>query len=348
MLKNNKIFDHISPKITEKVLENFAIATGIGVSIINTRGEQISHIIKASKLCDLAYKNEQLKAEIQDTIEKNINCTMVDGRIKIFNQYFDTYTFLVPIFLEGRISSFFISELARFGNPDIAKCKLESEKLNIDLDTFLDMYLELPLLNMEKFEASANMLKSTATTITGLIQEKNMINEKFIQLEEEKKELENKLKSQIEFGKQFAEQFQTLFNNINDGAYIRNLEGTILDINRYGARLLGYEPKEVIGRNIVEAYSKQEDFKMILDTILEKGFIKNYDSFARCKDNTIKHLAVSAIGIKDATGKIVGIQGIFHELIPRVHQPLNDQIGNELQNTSFSSNQNNKLSSKEA
>lgn len=46
------------------------------------------------------------------------------------------------------------------------------------------------------------------------------------------------------------DQYRTLFEHASDGVYLETLEGRILDVNPSGARMLGYEPQELVGKDV--------------------------------------------------------------------------------------------------
>jgi hypothetical protein len=49
--------------------------------------------------------------------------------------------------------------------------------IHIDLDTYLDAYLRLPLFTKERLEASANLIKIISSTISSFEETKNLYTE---------------------------------------------------------------------------------------------------------------------------------------------------------------------------
>lgn len=49
-----------------------------------------------------------------------------------------------------------------------------------------------------------------------------------------------------------TERFQTIFENIPDGAFLHDPAGVLLDGNRQALELIGYEAEEVVGRNLLD------------------------------------------------------------------------------------------------
>ena len=58
--------------------------------------------------------------------------------------------------------------------------------------------------------------------------------------------------------KSALERFKVVFDRANFGMAIATLDGTIQYINPYYAEIHGYRPEEVIGKNILLFYSKEQ------------------------------------------------------------------------------------------
>jgi PAS domain S-box-containing protein len=67
--------------------------------------------------------------------------------------------------------------------------------------------------------------------------------------------------------------FKAISDNANYGMYISDLDGNIEYINAYFAFIHGYEPVELIGKNISIFYNKEQlkEVKIINDKIIEQG-----------------------------------------------------------------------------
>lgn len=322
MLKNNRIHDYLSDRTLEKILESFIRSTGINLIIRDTKGEQISTLSNNSRLWLEIMKNGPIREQAFNSLKENMDSSIRSGHIQIFSRYMDTLTFIVPIYIEGRITAFFISGLSRLGNPKIEDCIKEAQKLNLELDDFLEMYLELPLVTKEKFEASANLLKVISTTVTTLTREESQIKSKISQITSINDFLKQEVKNSSRELKLSETRYYNLFNNINDGAYIADINGILLDINLAGARMMGYEPHELIGRNFKEVYVNPKDREeQVTKVVLKNGYLQNYHPFVQLKNGGKKYFETNAIAIRNEQGEIVGIQGIFRDISHRPHVP---------------------------
>ena len=341
MWKNNKLNEYLSDRTLEKILENFTRATGINLIIRDNKGEQINTLTNNSRLWQEINKHESTKNRLFEVLRVQMENCIKTGQIQIFNRYIDTSTFIVPIYVEGRITAFFISGLTRLGNPNTGTCIRESEKLKIDLDSYLEMYLELPLVTMEKFEACANLLKVIATTLTTLTKEENEIKAKISYISTMNDFLKQEIKNNSKELKLSETRYYNLFNNITDGAYITDIKGILIDINPAGARMLGYEPHELIGTNFRDVFVNPEDRdKFVVKVILEKGYLQNYHPYVRLKDGQSKFFETNAVAIRNESSEIIGIQGIFRDISHRPHSNLRAGRKNGAKNTTLKSNTN--------
>jgi PAS domain S-box-containing protein len=316
--KSFDITDILSVRTLEKIQDNFSHATGVGAIIRDIHGNALTKGSNLTKLWLTVNKNQSISKESLERLMPVFEKCFKTGQIEIFKRYFDTHAFIVPIFLEGRISAFFIGGLVRYGNPNIELCEEEASKLGIDFDTFLEMYLAIPLVSRERFLACANLIKIIASTISSLAKEgtefkneNNTLQKKFIDSERELFINEKR--------------YRYLFNNINDGIYVTDKEGIILDINKAGANFYGCEPHELIGTNMKNLYVNPEDRSAFLNLLYQKGHVEKFRPYIKKKDGSKVHVETNSTVIKDEKGNIIGVQGIFRfpEAENRKHSSLN-------------------------
>lgn len=160
MSPKSELKELIPLRTLEKIQDNFSEATGIACVVRDIDGKQVTKFSNPSKLWLEISKHPEIESELTRSLMENLKKSKETGQIIVYKRYLDTYAFAAPININGQIKAFFIGGLVRFNNPNLSTCQKESEKLNVDLDTFLEMYLELPYLKKEKFEAAANLLKT--------------------------------------------------------------------------------------------------------------------------------------------------------------------------------------------
>jgi PAS domain S-box-containing protein len=112
-----------------------------------------------------------------------------------------------------------------------------------------------------------------------------------------------------------------LIHTCMDGILAHDMAGTLLIFNDTAARILGYDPEEVINQlNIRELYATGQS-EEIIDKIHDpafggSGILENYDTLIRHKDGTLIPIWLSAQVLHE-DDREVGIMGHFRDLRER-------------------------------
>lgn len=310
------ITEVISIRTLEKIQDNFSDATGVGSIIRDLNGNAITKGINLSDLWLTANKNKTISQSNQNNLLKVFEKCSRSGQTEVFNRYLDTHAFVVPIYFEGRISAFFIGGLVRYGNPNISTCEIEAKKLGTDLDTYLEMYLGLPLVREERMYSCANLIRIIASTISSLAKEGSEFKDKVNSFERKVFKSERDLTIS-------ENRYRNLFATINDGIYFTDQNGLIIDINKTGANFFGYEPSELIGTDIKNLYVNPKDRLLFLDILYKKGHIERFRPYVKIRNGQQQYIETNSTLIKDQKDNTVGVQGIFRILDePRDHNTL--------------------------
>jgi len=121
----------------------------------------------------------------------------------------------------------------------------------------------------------------------------------------------------------------------------------LIDINPAGAKMLGYEPHELIGTNFKDVFVYPEDReKYVIKVILERGVLQNYHPFVRLKSGETKYFETNAVAIRNESGEVVGIQGIFRDISHRPHLKIKHKKSNESEHTAITSHQHDQVALK--
>lgn len=333
MFKSTKLTDLVPIKKLEKILDNFTAATAVSCAIRDLDGELLTKMSDPSKIFLEITQHPDIEQKTHQNLIAALQKVMKTGQTIIFERYSDTYSVLVPIYIEGQISSFFSTGLVRYGNPNIQKCTEEAALIDVDIDTYLDMYLALPFVDEKKLMACANLLRIIGTTIATLVKEGNQAREEAAAMHQQNSILEEEItKNNRELHEREAV-YRNLFHAVNDGVYITSKEGRWEDINVAGARMLGYKPEELIGQDVLEIYVNPKDRKGFLEKLQKEGHIELYRAHIQLKNGTHKYFETNAIALKDKDGNMVGVQGIFRDIGQR--PPQHPQTTNGRAHTSI-------------
>jgi PAS domain S-box-containing protein len=323
MTKTASLTGLVSIRTLEKIQDNFSEATGIGCVMRDLKGEVITKYSRPSRLWMEVTKHPELEREANEMLFKAMEKCTKTGQIQIFVRYFDTTTFLVPIGLDGRIFGFMIGGLCRNSNPNIVLCTKEADRLGVDLDTFLEMYLELTLVTNERMEACAKLLRIVSSTLSNFAKEENMAKEKMNEMATLTDVLEKKVECTENELKESEERYRHLFNTIMDGAYFCDMNGIVKDINPAGAQMMGFYRGDLIGTNFRNLYVHPTDRDQFMHKILHEGQVFNFNPYIRLKNGGTKYFETNATIIKDNSGKPIGVVGIFRDISHRSHTSIN-------------------------
>jgi PAS domain S-box-containing protein len=107
------------------------------------------------------------------------------------------------------------------------------------------------------------------------------------------------------------EKYRRIFDNVQDLFYETSIEGTILDVSP-SIRIMSkgqYTREEVIGMSIFSFYSNPEERTALIEQIVEKGAISDFEISLRNRDGELIPCSLSSKIILDSSGlpeKIIG------------------------------------------
>jgi PAS domain S-box-containing protein len=108
-------------------------------------------------------------------------------------------------------------------------------------------------------------------------------------------------------------------DSADDAIISKDVNGIILSWNPAAERLLGWTAKEAIGQPItlIVPPEQRDEESDILGRILRGERIAHGETVRRRKDGSLLEVALTVSPIKDATGRIVGVSKIVHDITAR-------------------------------
>ncbi len=117
-----------------------------------------------------------------------------------------------------------------------------------------------------------------------------------------------------------GERYRTILEEIEEGYYEVDLEGTFTFANDAACKQLGYPRKELIGMNY-RAYVPKEDAKSVYrawNKVYRTGEpVKSFPFATIKKDGTQIYLETSISPLRNKQGKIIGFRSISHDITER-------------------------------
>lgn len=129
--------------------------------------------------------------------------------------------------------------------------------------------------------------------------------------------------------KQSEEKYRSFFESTNDMAYAVTPEGTFMDINEAGLKLLGFKNKEeAIGTNIKETYVDPSERQDLLAEMREKGYVADKRVRLKNKGGEVFEVAITARAKTNDAGELLYYEGLAHNIT----KALEDQRNRVLRN----------------
>ena len=112
------------------------------------------------------------------------------------------------------------------------------------------------------------------------------------------------------------EKYRLLFEQVQEGVYVANSAGCLLDCNDAFVRMLGYSHREELlvlnlDSEICVDPEQRDSFRREIDT---HNYVRNFEVSLRRKDGTILLAVESSFAKRDATGKIERYQGFVLDM----------------------------------
>lgn len=107
--------------------------------------------------------------------------------------------------------------------------------------------------------------------------------------------------------------FRSLFEQSLDAITINEPDGTIIDVNRAWADMLGYSIDEAKQLSAYDVYAEPTQRDSFLATMERAGFVSDVVRF-RKKDGTIIDCQRTVVGRRDASGNLVAFQGVYRNI----------------------------------
>jgi PAS domain S-box-containing protein len=127
----------------------------------------------------------------------------------------------------------------------------------------------------------------------------------------------DRLSYELELRKQSEEKYKVIFESFQDIYYQTDMSGTVILITPSIKTRAGYDPKEVIGNNVVDFYHQTEKRNNFITLLLEKGAVYNYELELVTKEGKIMDVLVSSRIVYDNDIMPIAIEGTLHDITQR-------------------------------
>ena len=132
----------------------------------------------------------------------------------------------------------------------------------------------------------------------------------FIESDTERKQAEKSLQeSELKY--------HNIFNNVQDVFYQTDLAGIVLDVSPSIRNFSGFNREDIVGKLVTNSYYDPNDRIKILDLLMEKGELRDYELRLKSLTGEIKYTSINARLIFDSEGKPNHIDGAIRDITER-------------------------------
>jgi PAS domain S-box-containing protein len=114
------------------------------------------------------------------------------------------------------------------------------------------------------------------------------------------------------------EKYRAIFENVQDVFYQTDLEGIVLEISPSIKHFSEFNRNEIIGKPVYELYYDPADRGILLDAIMKKGELRDYELRLKTNTNKIKYVSINATLINGSDGKPDHIDGAIRDITERI------------------------------
>ncbi|GKX67072.1 PocR ligand-binding domain-containing protein [Inconstantimicrobium mannanitabidum] len=239
-MENNRFLDLINVNWLKKMGESIYNAIGIPIGVIGANGDII---VEAGwqDICTKYHRVNPISCERCYISDKYISEHLKHKKYVEYKCLNNLWEAAIPIIIENEhIATVFFGQFF-----------YEDEK--VDIDVFRKQALEFGINEEEYLDALNKVPRFSKKKVEHIIEYYQVLVRTLVQ--SARRELEQK-KSQKET-EESKMYLDTIFNSVNDGIFINDIYGNIIDVNETAAAMFKYSRAEMIGKNANDILSRQ-------------------------------------------------------------------------------------------
>lgn len=269
----------------QKIQDLFSQATNVASLVTKPDGTPITRPSNFCRLCNDILRQTEIgsrNCRHSDSIITNCN---TDGPIVNPCYSVGLYDAGVSVVVGGRhIANWLIGQV-RDENTDINKVEKYADEIGADKIEFIKAFYEVPIMNKDKFDYISQMLFAIVNELT-LKAYQNIQQARFIADVNRAKDAASKSENT----------FRTIFHSNASLMYVSKYETReIIDANDSFLKDLKYTKDEVIGKTSMDIglWENANDKDNIINAVLDKGALRNYQTRIKTKDGELKNILLS-------------------------------------------------------
>ncbi|MFA4877658.1 MAG: PAS domain S-box protein [Methanoregula sp.] len=111
------------------------------------------------------------------------------------------------------------------------------------------------------------------------------------------------------------EKYRSIIDEMQDLFYRTDTAGKITMLSPSAARIAGYDSiDQLIGQDVTLVYADPADRNKLLAALREKGAVDAFPISLKTRDGSVRHVTTSSHFYHDYNGKILGVEGVIHDI----------------------------------
>lgn len=109
--------------------------------------------------------------------------------------------------------------------------------------------------------------------------------------------------------------FRELFDNMQDGVFVADLEGRVLDCNKAVCLITGYDRDELLQMDYYkDLFAPPDDILDFRRQVTADGLVRDYELQIRLKDGSLRDISLSVYAHRNSAGEIVNYNGLMRDV----------------------------------
>ncbi len=113
---------------------------------------------------------------------------------------------------------------------------------------------------------------------------------------------------------QSEEKFRNIFENLQDVYFRADIEGKIIMVSPSAQKVLGYDPKNIIGKDINRFFVTTKFQGGLIKELMKIGEVKNFEANLIKKDNTQIQILSNLKLVHDRKGRPIAVDGLVRDI----------------------------------
>lgn len=113
------------------------------------------------------------------------------------------------------------------------------------------------------------------------------------------------------------EKYRSIFNTFDDLYYQTDMQGIITTLSPSCTKITGWDPSELVGRQVLDLYPFPEQRKQLLGEMFTNGAVHDYEVILRNRNGNFLNVSVTSHIVYDDKGNPSGVEGALRDITER-------------------------------